>query len=235
MSIKFNNNKTLYEELIKKDFPFDEKEYLIHQYSDFFEDGGDKKLKSKNLGERFASINSFFFDYIKEYHIPAAFIKSHDKKSLKFLRHERLPFSVRVLNIADKKIARQFNKKEGEILPLPVFEFHYGEGKDTLISETHLIAFELCSVEDIKLITRICSKVNAVLKSFFERRNMLLAEMICYFGKNEDKIYIVDDFTPRSLKVIPSNGTEKWVNPYKLSTSAEARKYTEQLFNLMSV
>jgi len=234
LGIKSNNNKTLYEELIKKDFPFDEKEYVIHQYTDFFEDGDDKKLKSKNLGERFASINSFFFDYIKEYHIPSAYVKSEDNKSLKFLKHERLPFYIKVLNTADRRIARQFCKKEGELLPLPVFEFHYGKGKDTLISESHIIAFELCSIEDIKLITRICSKVNAVLKSFFERRCMLLAEMACFFGKNDEKVYIVDDFTPRSLKVIPLNGTEKWINPYKVSTSVEARKYTEQLFNLMS-
>ncbi|MFO7447077.1 MAG: phosphoribosylaminoimidazolesuccinocarboxamide synthase [Ignavibacteriaceae bacterium] len=234
MAVKFNNNKTLYDELIKKDSPFDEKEYLIHQYTDFFEDGNDKKLKSKNLGERFASINSFFFDYLKEYHIPAAFVKSQDKKTLKFLNHNRLPFSVKVFNVTDKRTAKIFNKKEGEILSLPVFEFHYGNGKDSLISESHLVAFDLCTVEDIKLITRICSKVNAVLKSFFERRGVVLAEMSCHFGKSDEKIYLVDDFTPRSLKVIPAEENGKWVNPYKVSTSAEAKKYTEQLYNLMS-
>ncbi len=234
MALKFNNNKTLYEELAKKDLPLDEKDYVLLQYSDYFEDGNEKKIKSKNLGEKFAAINSFFLDYLKEYHIPAAFLKSQDKTTLRFIKHQRFPFYVRVVNHIDKRTAKIFNKKEGELLSLPVFELHHGSGKDSLITESHLITFDLCSVEDLKLINRICSKANAVLKSFFERRNIHLLEFICCFGKQDEKVYIVDDFTPRSLKLLPFEENQKWVNPYKVSTPSEAKKYTEQLYNLTS-
>ena len=121
-------------------------------------------------------------------------------------------------------------------MSIPIFEFHYGIGKDTLISESHLIAFDLCNYEDLKLITRICSKVNAVLKSFFERRNEILTEVICNFGKAEGKVFLIDDFTPRSIKIIPQNHEKngKWINPYKLTTPSEVKNYTNHIFNLMS-
>lgn len=222
------------EEIVKKDFFFDEKDYLVIEYEDTFSPNGDKKIKIKNLGEKFASINSFFFDYLKEYHIPAGFIKIHGKNSLKLIKHQRFPFAVKILNIADKRTSKIFGIKEGEVLNLPIFEIHTGNGKDSLISESHLIAFELCTVEQLKLINRICSKVNAVLKSFFERRGFLLAEATCHFGKYEDKVFLVDDFTPKSLKIVPINKEEKLIDPYKLTTSAEIKHYTDHLFNIMS-
>lgn len=125
--------------------------------------------------------------------------------------------------------------KEGSELALPVFEFHYGCGKESMISESHLLAFNLCNPEDMKLITRICSKINAVLKSFFDRRNETLAEVCCHFGKLEDKVFLVGDFSPASIKILPKDENVKWTNPYKLSTSTEIKKYTEHLFNIASV
>jgi phosphoribosylaminoimidazole-succinocarboxamide synthase len=125
--------------------------------------------------------------------------------------------------------------KEGSELNLPIFEFHYGCGKESVISESHLIAFDLCSPEHMKLITRICSKINAVLKSFFERRNEALAEVCCHFGKHDNKVFLVGDFSPASLKIFPKDESVKWTNPYKLSSASEVKKYTEHLFNIASV
>jgi phosphoribosylaminoimidazole-succinocarboxamide synthase len=234
LGLKFNNNKTIIEDLLKKDNHDADHSYQIVDYQDFILDLNNNKIKSKNLGEKFAYINAYFLDYLKEYHIPTSFYKLENKTQLKYHKHDKFPFSVRILNIIDRRNSRIFHKKEYENLLLPIFELHYGSGKDTLISESHLITFDLCNIEDTKIINRICSKINAVLKSFFERRNSLLAEVTCHFGKSEDKIYLEDDFTPASLKVIPINKDNHYIDPYKFGTSAEIRQYTDHLFNLMS-
>lgn len=231
---KINNYNNFEEDLPKKDLLLDEKDYFLIEYFDFLSINGDKKVKIKGLGEKFASINSFIFEYLKEYHIPAAFVKSHDKSLLKFIKYKKFPFSIKILNVVDKRTSKIFNKKEGELLGLPIFEIHLGDSKDSLISESHLLAFDLCSMEEFKIVNRICSKINAVLKSFFERRGYLMAETRCDFGKFEDKIFVVDDFTPRSLKIIALNKDIKGPDPYKFTTSAEIRHYTEHLFNIMS-
>jgi phosphoribosylaminoimidazole-succinocarboxamide synthase len=221
-------------QLSEKVLPFDKQNYSVVEYSDFFLNGNSKKVRVKDLGEKFAAINSFFFDYLKEYHIPIAFIKLNNKVTLKFIKHERFLFYIKILNLIDKRTSKVFKKKEGELLDLPIFELHFGDQKDTLVNDSHLITFNLCTNEDMKIIYRICSKVNAVLKSFFERRNELLAEVSCFFGKAERKIYLIDDFTPKGMKIIPVNKGNKWIDPYKLSTSAEIKKYTDALFNMTS-
>lgn len=219
---------------IKRELTLDGQYYTLLYYPDFFTNGGDKKVKVKDLGNKFASINSFFLEYLKEYHIPTGFVKMQDKSSLKFIKHKKFSFSIKILNLIDKRTAKIFSKKEGDSLALPVFEYHYSEGKDTLVTESHLITFDLCTIEELKLINRICSKVNAVMRAFFERRGEMMAEVSCHFGISEGKIYLVDDFTPKSLKIIPNSPDSKWISPYKIDTPATARKYTDHLFNLMS-
>jgi phosphoribosylaminoimidazole-succinocarboxamide synthase len=218
----------------KTKLPFDDQNYLMVEYPDYFFPVKNKKVKVKDLGQKFTSINSFFFEYLKEYHIPCAFIKNHQKNSLVYLKFDQLSFSVKILNASDKRTAKIFSIKEGDQLALPLFEYHYGNSRESLVSESHLTAFDLCTNEDLKLINRICSKVNAVLKAFFERRGETVAEVTCSFGKCENKIYLVDDFSPLSLKIFPNGNAEKWTNPYILNTSKEMRTYTDFLFNITS-
>lgn len=234
MGLKFYNNALIHEEIAKKDLPMDDQNYTLLRYSDYLVADNNKKIKVKDLGSKFASINAFFFDYLKEYHIPISFLKIQNNSALKFIKHDRYPFFIKILNVIDKRTAKVFDKKEGDLLNLPVFEIHYPNGKDSIVSESHLITFDVCTTEDLKLMNRICSKVNAVLKFFFERRNALLSEVICCFGKSEDRIYLVDDFTPTSLKIFPQSINGKWVDPYSLNTSADIRKYTDFLQNMTS-
>lgn len=223
------------EDLLVRENLLDNNNSQIVEYPDTFLINGEKLLKVKNLGERFAYFNLHFLDYLKEYHIPSAFVKIHNKNGIKYIKHSRLKFYIKILNLVDKRTSKLFTIKESEPLNLPVFEVHYGIGKESLISDSHLIAFDLCSNEDLKFIYRICSKVNAVLKSYFERRNYLLAEVNCYFGKYENKIFLVDDFTPRSLKILPFDRSDNFIDPYKLCKLAEIRHYTENLFNLTRI
>ncbi len=217
-----------------KDLPFDSANYQILEFLDIFHINSQKKAKVKDLGEKVASLNAFFFDYLKEYHIPVAYNKREEKSSIKFIKYEKLSLSVKILNSADKRTAKIFSLKEGTALELPIFEFHYGTQKDSLISDSHLITFNLCSTEDLKMINRICSKINAVLKSFFERRNFILAEISCTFGKFDGKIYLTGNFSPESVKVFPAEAQPKWKDPYKLTTAANIKGYTEQLIKSIS-
>jgi phosphoribosylaminoimidazole-succinocarboxamide synthase len=217
-----------------KDIPFDGGNYQIVEFLDIFNLNNQKKTRIKDLGQKVASLHSVFFDYLKEFHIPIAYIKKEETNSLKFVKYENLNFSVKILNCADKRTAKIFSLKEGSSLELPVFELHYGNQKESMISESHLITFNLCSTEELKMINRICSKINAVLRSFFERRNFTLAELSCRFGKFEGKVYMTGNFSPDSLKVFPVNEDLKWKDPYKLLTSAHIKGYTDQLIKIIS-
>ncbi|MEJ2104406.1 MAG: phosphoribosylaminoimidazolesuccinocarboxamide synthase [Ignavibacteriaceae bacterium] len=216
----------------KKYLPFDEQGYQVLEYEDYFYNQKNKKTSSKGLGEKLASINSYFLDYLKGYNIPSAYVRKIDSKSLLFLKYTQFPFRIRMLNYADKRIAKIFSIKDGVQLELPIFEYHYGDSTNSLITESHLISFNICNFEELKMMNRLCSKINAIVKSFFERRDRYLVELNCLFGKFEGKIYLVDGFSPFNMKVTQILNDGKLAEQIKTDTPAQVKKYAEHLLQL---
>jgi phosphoribosylaminoimidazole-succinocarboxamide synthase len=206
--------------------------FRLAEYYDYFINQKNKKIASKNLGEKTTLLNIYFFEYFKGYNIPCAFIKKEDRRQLKFLKLDEFPFRIKIINSADARTAKIFSIKVGSLLQLPILEYHYGDSKDSVITESHIISFDLCSFEDLKLINRLCSKINAIVKSFFERRSLSLLELTCRFGKFEGKIYLIDDFSPLSIKISSSKTEDKLPDPYKIETASQMNKYSDFLLRL---
>ena len=209
-----------------------DRNYKIVEFHDYFFNKKNKKSALKNYGEKTAQLHSFFFDYLKGYNIPIAYLKKEGKKNLKLIETMDLPFRIKIINAADSRTSKIFSLKLGTQLQLPIMEYHYGDSKDSMISEGHLISFDLCTYDDLKFINRLCSKLNVILKSFFDRRNTSLVELTCIFGKFESKIILIGDFSPASLMVIDNENSAKLPDPFKIETPAQMKKYTDYLLNL---
>lgn len=200
-------------------------------YSDSIIVSGRKSIRIKNISQKFIKVNSYFFDFLKGYNLPVGYQASSEGKSIIFQNHSPFPFYIKILNNIDKRNSKIFAKNEGELLPLPIYELHYGAEKESLVNESHLVSLDICPVEDLKMMFRIASKVNVVLKSFFERRNSSLLEVKCCFGKQDERIFLINDFTPQSIKVYAQGEGQKLINPYKLSNSEAIKAYTDYLLN----
>lgn len=216
---------------IKENLAGKDEDLKLIEYHDFFFTLKNVKVAAKNYGEKSALLNSYFFEYLKGYNIPIAFVKKADKGSLQFLRFTEFTFRVKILNSADARTAKIFSVMSGSQLELPIQEYHYGDSKESVITESHIISFNLCSYDELKIINRLCSKINAIVKSFFERRSVSLVELTCTFGKFDGKIYLIGDFSPLSIKIVSSKLDEK-LGPYKIETLAQMKKYTDYLVKL---
>jgi phosphoribosylaminoimidazole-succinocarboxamide synthase len=223
----------VYEETGKIIYYEEEEDCFLIDYNDEVELNSKEKVKIKNIGAKHTAANSFFLDFLNAYNISTGY-KKVVENSILINKHYRFPFYIKILNILDKRSAKIFNKLDGEILQIPLLTFHFGNQNDNLISENHLISLEQCLLEDIKIMKRLCSKVNAVMKSYFERRNVILAELNCFFGKEEERIFVVDDFTSLSIKILQNNNSEININPYKIKTAEEIKNYADIIHNLVS-
>jgi phosphoribosylaminoimidazole-succinocarboxamide synthase len=201
------------------------------EYPDFFITSKNKKVSAKNFGEKSAILSTYFFEYLKGYNIPIAYVKKAMESRLQFLKVFEFAFKVKILDAADARTAKIFSIKLGSPIELPIQEYHYGDLKESIITESHIISFNLCTYDELKIINRLCSKINAIVKSFFERRGVSLVELTCIFGKFESKIYVIGDFSPLSIKVINSQVDEK-LDPYKIESFAQMKKYTDYLLKL---
>jgi len=216
---------------IKENLSGTDADLKLIEYNDFYFTPKNVKVAAKKYGEKSALLNSYFFEYLKGYNIPIAFAKKADKGSLQFLKYKEFTFRVKILNSADVRTSKIFSIKPGSPLELPIQEYHFGDSKESVITESHIISFNLCSYDELKIINRLCSKINAIVKSFFERRSVSLVELTCTFGKFDGKIYLIGDFSPLSIKVVSSKLAEK-LDPYKIETFAQMKKYTDYLIKL---
>lgn len=221
-----SNKKNLQDEIGEKIYQDKEKNVLVTEYLDEVR-LNDRKTRIEGIGIKIAQINSFFMDYLNAYNIPTCYLKSLENK-VYLNNHTKFSFNIRVTNSVDARLAELFDKKEGDSLSIPIFEFLVGHSDCNLVNESHLISFEICNTEEIKVIKRLCSKVNAVLKSFFERRNCFLAEYICSFGKDNDKIMLLNSFTPKYIKINTGSSSNLLINK-----PSEFRNYIDFMLNLI--
>jgi len=74
-----------------------------------------------------------------------------------------------------------------------------------MINPSHAIALLLVTLEEIQTIERLTSKINAVLKSFFQRRNFRLVDLALEFGRSKDKLVLGDEISLNTFRLSPHN------------------------------
>ena len=177
-------------------------------FDDFFVIDEKNRKKIKDYGELSARVSAFFCDYVK----------------VKITPTEELPVYIKIINTSNKNFSKMFSLAKNTPLQVPVFENYLSADSNYQLNDHHIISFGILPLADFKMIGRIATKVNVILKSYFERRNLTLAEMICTFGKSGDKIVLLGQFSPHSFKLVPKDEPEK---EFDLSTPASIRKYLE--------
>jgi len=171
-----------------------------------------------------AKITAFFHEYLKEYHIPSSFEHATRENSVRVTSTEDLPIYFKVVNNSTEQLSSLFSLEKNVPLSVPIFESYLNGNSNFLLNEHHIISFNIVPITDFKLMGRIATKVNVILKSFFERRNLQLAEMVCTFGRCNDKIVLLGNFAPHTIKLLAKEGSAE---AYDVSTPSAIKKYLE--------
>jgi phosphoribosylaminoimidazole-succinocarboxamide synthase len=93
--------------------------------------------------------------------------------------------------------------KEGLVLEKPMVEFFLKDDakNDPLIDEIYILSNGLATNDDLRIITRLATKVNAVLKAFFLRRDLKLVDFKLEFGRAKNKIFLADEISPDTCRL----------------------------------
>jgi len=158
----------------------------------------EKKAKFTKKGVLRKSITEAVYSFLNSYNIPNHFIRVENETGLRVKKLEMIPLAVVIRNVASGNLCRRFNLKEGIALKYPVIEYYLKDEElnNPFIAESHAYAFEYAAPEEMKHIARLASKVNAVLKSFLERRNLKLISYKLEFGRWLNQIYLGDEISP---------------------------------------
>lgn len=218
--------KKILEGKTKKLYETDVENELILEFKNDFPIG--KKNDSVSVKDK-ASINnqvsSQLLKFIESYHIPTHYLRDLSKKEMVVKRLEMIKLEVMARNIAAGSLVKRYGLDKGKEFDCPVIEFYLKNDsvEDTLINRDHIVSFGYAVSDELKVMHRIISKMNVILRDFFRRRHYKLADFKIEFGRVKDKLIVGDEisldtisiFDLESEKMIESDSIGK--DPIKIS------------------
>ena len=164
---------------------------------------GAKKGSVNGKGEINCTISSIFFEYLQSYHVPTHYIKNLSPNEMLIKKVEIVPVEAVMRNIATGSLVKRLGLQEGKALEYPIFELYLKNDElgDPLINEYHAYALQVARPEEIRQIYRSTAKINAILKSFMERRGIMLVDFKLEFGRDEnDELILADEISPDTCR-----------------------------------
>ncbi len=200
--------KKLHDGRTKKLYSLEESDQLVQEFKDDavgFEASSSEPIKGKGMINK--EISCFLFHYLEGFHIPTHFIKDLGGREMLVRRLEMIPIEVAIRNIVAGSLIQRFGLEAGKELSYPIIEFYLKDEQrgNPMINPSHAIALLLVTLEEIRTIERLTSKINAVLKSFFQRRNFRLVDLALEFGRSKDKLVLGDEISLNTFRLSPHN------------------------------
>ena len=172
---------------------------------------GEKKGSWEAKGTTNNTVASVLFRYLESKGIRTHFVEQLSPNEMLMKKLEIIPLEVIVRNRAAGSFVKRYAAKEGMIFKEPTFEFSYKRDDlgDPLINESHAIAMELATKDEIANIRTQALQVNDLLKSFFSERGITLVDFKLEFGKHKGEILLGDEISPDTCRFWDSETGEK--------------------------
>ncbi len=192
---------------------------------------GKKVFKIKDRPKIAAELQAFIFAYLETYQIPTHFF-SQNGSELLIKRLNVIPVEVTVRNLASQSFAKRFKHFKGRHrLDFPIFEYLLkDETGEHFVNDTHLYALQLVMPDEFRTMNRLASKIDAVMKSFMERRGFTLVDITMKFGKYKGVIMLGDEISPENITVI-DNSTGEEISIASSRDSREASKHYQLVYS----
>ncbi|MGO9480212.1 MAG: phosphoribosylaminoimidazolesuccinocarboxamide synthase [Candidatus Kryptoniota bacterium] len=192
---------------------------------------GKKVFKIKSRPKIALELQAFIFAFLETYQIPTHFF-SQNGGELFVKRLNIIPVEVTVRNFASQSFARRFKHfKPKQQLEFPIFEYLLrDEAGEFLVTDTHMYALQLLTPDEFRTINRLASKIDAVMKSFLERRGLTLIDITMKFGRYKGVIMLGDEISPENITAI-DNATGEEISVASARDSREASKYYQFVYD----
>jgi len=194
-----SNKKILYEQVGKKVYGSETDSQLIQEFTDETSNPKDaKKVKVKRRGEMATAIAIKIFEYLESYHIPTMFVSQYSEHEMLIRNNKSIPIELVVRNYADKEYSKQNSVESGSKFEIPIIELYTTEGDSVLneVTEPDLVSTGVLTTEDVRMIKRIITKLNALLIAYFNRRNLILIDYKIRFGKQKGQMLLTSEIIP---------------------------------------
>lgn len=138
------------------------------------------------------------------------FVEALDKGRSIVRRCEMIPLLVKVRNRAAGSLAERLGIEEGTALVNPVVEFVMKDEERgfPLLNEFHILALQLANEAEIRAMTDLALRINAILAEPMRAIGVELIDFKLEFGRCGGRVILADEISPDTARFWDTNTHE---------------------------
>ena len=156
-------------------------------------------------------ISERLFTLLESKGVPTHFVKRLNDRDMLVKKLEIIPVEVVIRNIVAGSMSKRLGVEEGTKVNKPILEFYYknDELDDPLVNDDTVIALGWATPAELKTIRNMALKVNRTLRSYFDKRGIILVDFKLEFGRHNGQILLGDEICPDTCRLWDKKTMEK--------------------------
>jgi len=193
----------IYEGKAKQIYTTDDPDLVIQYFKDDATAFNAKKrgtIVSKGILNN--QMSETFFRLLEREGVPTHFVKRLSDREMLVKRLDIVPVETVVRNIIAGSLAKRLGLEEGKPLPAPILEYYYKSDPldDPMINQWHVTVLGMATEAELKTLSDMALKINAVLRDFLQSKGLLLVDMKLEFGRHHGQILLGDEICPDTCR-----------------------------------
>ena len=179
-------------------------QYVIEYRNDLTAGNGLKKGSFAGKGAVNNDISAKIFEYLAQNGVQTHFVKQLGETESLVKVVKILPLEVIVRNYCAGSFVKRYGAEEGKKLAAPIFELSYKNDDfgDPLINNSHVIALELATAEQLADVEAQTLAINKLLQALFDKMDLILVDFKLEFGTLADgTIVLADEISPDTCRL----------------------------------
>lgn len=193
----------LYEGKAKKVFKTDdEKLYIVSYKDDATAFNGEKKGTIVGKGVVNNRMSNIMCRMLEQNGIETHLVEELNDRETVVKAVEIVPLEVIVRNVAAGSFSKRFGVEEGTVLKNPTLEFCLKDDAlgDPMINDYHILALDIATEEELKVMSEMTLKINDLLKEHFLKIGVKLIDFKIELGRVDGKIILADEISPDTCR-----------------------------------
>lgn len=180
-------------------------------------------------------VSTRIFEFLESEGIKTHFVKNLNDREMLVKKLDIIPIEVVLRNVAAGSLCKRLGIEEGRVMEKPILEFFYKSDPlgDPMINECHVDVFGWATKQEVEILKSEGTKINNLMKKFFEERSIRLVDFKVEFGRHNGDVILGDEISPDGCRLWHWETNEKMdKDRFRFNMGNVEEKYQE-VYNLI--
>jgi phosphoribosylaminoimidazole-succinocarboxamide synthase len=148
-------------------------------------------------------MSAALFERLARAHVPTHYLGAPSDREMLCRRLDIIKIETIVRNVVAGSLAKRTGLDEGVPIARPIVELYYKSDPlgDPMINDDHVRMLKLATPAELAWMRRTALRVNAVLRPFLSRKQLLLVDFKLEFGRHRGRLWLGDEISPDTCRL----------------------------------